>query len=84
MLFKIQTIVAAALTLCVATPCLAAVTPAQEVANINLLTSKSQALITTAQSINAVAGPLYFIGVGPYPVGFDTGRQDFRFIEIIC
>jgi hypothetical protein len=45
----------------------AALTPAQMVDNIKMLTSKSQALQAPAQSINVINGPLIIIGQGPFP-----------------
>ncbi|EHK97582.1 UVI-1h [Glarea lozoyensis ATCC 20868] len=54
-------------------PVIAQTTPAQVVQNIQLITQKSQALQTPAQTINILNGPLILIGQGPYPqiiVGF--------------
>lgn len=45
-----------------------AITPAQMVTNIQLLTSKSQALQAPAQSISIINGPLIVVGLGPFPV----------------
>lgn len=53
--------------LALATPIAAAITPAQTVDNIKLLTQKSQALQAPAQSITVINGPLIVIGQGPYP-----------------
>ncbi|TDZ31637.1 hypothetical protein C8035_v001861 [Colletotrichum spinosum] len=50
-----------------------ALTPAQIVDNIRMVTTKSQALQAPAQSITIVNGPLIIIGQGPFPqivVGF--------------
>lgn len=44
-----------------------ALTPAQIVDNIRMLTSKSQALQAPANSITIVNGPLIIIGQGPFP-----------------
>jgi hypothetical protein len=48
-------------------PIAAQVTPAQVVSNIQMLTSKSQALQGPAQSISIINGPLIVIGLGPFP-----------------
>ncbi|KAF3087298.1 hypothetical protein TWF569_008928 [Orbilia oligospora] len=56
-----------------AAPSIAALTPAQMVGNIELLTTKSKALQNPAKSITIVNGPLIAIGLGPFPqiiVGF--------------
>jgi hypothetical protein len=53
--------------LALAAPIAAQATPAQIVANIDRLTSKSQALQPMAQSISIVNGPLIVIGQGPFP-----------------
>jgi hypothetical protein len=56
-----------------AVPALAALSPAQVVSNIKMLTQKSQALQAPAQSITIINGPLIIIGQGPFPqliVGF--------------
>ncbi|TLD22376.1 hypothetical protein PspLS_07750 [Pyricularia sp. CBS 133598] len=45
----------------------AAITPAQMVSNIQMLTTKSQALQAPAQSITIVNGPLIVVGLGPFP-----------------
>lgn len=45
----------------------AALTPAQVVNNIKMLTQKSQALQGPANSITIVNGPLIVIGQGPFP-----------------
>ncbi|TLD07510.1 hypothetical protein PgNI_10772 [Pyricularia grisea] len=45
----------------------AALTPAQMVSNIQMLTQKSQALQAPAQSITILNGPLIVIGQGPFP-----------------
>jgi hypothetical protein len=42
-------------------------TPAEVVANIDILTQKSQALQAPAQSLTIVNGPLVVIGQGPFP-----------------
>jgi hypothetical protein len=42
-------------------------TPAEVVANINVLTQKSQALQAPAQSLSIINGPLIVIGQGPFP-----------------
>ncbi|TEA17654.1 hypothetical protein C8034_v011847 [Colletotrichum sidae] len=50
-----------------------ALTPAQIVDNIRMVTTKSQALQAPAQSITIINGPLIVIGQGPFPqivVGF--------------
>jgi hypothetical protein len=62
---SIRNIFTAALAL--AAPISAAITPAQTVENIKMLTSKSQALQAPAQSITIVNGPLIVIGQGPFP-----------------
>jgi hypothetical protein len=51
-----------------AVPAFAAITPAQVVENLRMLTTKSQALQAPAQQINVVNGPLIIIGQGPFPV----------------
>ncbi|KAK0709851.1 hypothetical protein B0T26DRAFT_805480 [Lasiosphaeria miniovina] len=51
-----------------AVPALAAVTPAELVKNLHLLTQQSKALQGPAQSINLVNTPLILIGQGPYPI----------------
>ncbi|TQN70703.1 hypothetical protein CSHISOI_04870, partial [Colletotrichum shisoi] len=43
------------------------ITPVQVVKNIELITTKSQALIAPAQSINVINGALIIIGQGPFP-----------------
>jgi hypothetical protein len=48
-------------------PVLGALSPAQIVDNIKMLTAKSQALQAPAQSITIVNGPLIVIGQGPFP-----------------
>jgi len=45
----------------------AALSPSQMVANIQLVTQKSQALQGPAQTITIVNGPLIIIGQGPFP-----------------
>ncbi|WQF75970.1 hypothetical protein CDEST_00984 [Colletotrichum destructivum] len=42
-------------------------TPAQVVTNIELITSKSQALIDPAKEITLISGTLLIIGQGPFP-----------------
>ncbi|CCF45608.1 UVI-1h [Colletotrichum higginsianum] len=42
-------------------------TPAQVVMNIEVITTKSQALIAPAQNINLISGALLIIGQGPFP-----------------
>ncbi|KAK2007903.1 UVI-1 [Colletotrichum eremochloae] len=44
-----------------------AITPAQMVDNIRMVTTKSQALQGPAQSITILNGPLIIIGQGPFP-----------------
>ncbi|KAH6675856.1 hypothetical protein B0J14DRAFT_626301 [Halenospora varia] len=66
MRFNLLTTAVTALTFFSA-PSFAAVTPAQIVTNIQILTSKSQALQAPAQSINIINGPLIVIGQGPFP-----------------
>lgn len=61
----IRNIFTAALAL--AAPISAALTPAQIVDNIKMLTTKSQALQGPAQSITIINGPLIVIGQGPFP-----------------
>jgi hypothetical protein len=51
-----------------AVPVFTQTTPAGVVANIRVLTQKSQALQAPAQSISIVNGPLIVIGLGPFPV----------------
>ncbi|KAK4177409.1 hypothetical protein QBC36DRAFT_371771 [Triangularia setosa] len=53
--------------LAVATPAIAALTPAQIVTALRDLTTKSQALQTPAQQITIINGPLIIIGLGPFP-----------------
>ncbi|KAF9698383.1 hypothetical protein EKO04_003925 [Ascochyta lentis] len=53
--------------LALATPIAAALTPAQMVENIKMVTQKSQALQAPAQSITIINGPLLIIGQGPFP-----------------
>ncbi|KAF3176669.1 hypothetical protein TWF106_005093 [Orbilia oligospora] len=65
MLFFKKAVVSALALL--AAPSIAALTPAQMVGNIQLLTSKSMALQTPAKSITLVNGPLIAIGLGPFP-----------------
>jgi hypothetical protein len=65
-----RTIFTSALAL--SAPVMAALTPAQVVDNIKMLTQKSQALQAPAQSINAVNGPLVIIGQGPFPVSSNS------------
>ncbi|KAI6546597.1 hypothetical protein MCOR05_000539 [Pyricularia oryzae] len=45
----------------------AALTPAQIISNIQMLTAKSQAIQAPAQSITILNGPLIVIGQGPFP-----------------
>ncbi|KAF7528766.1 hypothetical protein G7054_g10077 [Neopestalotiopsis clavispora] len=45
----------------------AALTPAQIVDNINIITAKSQALQVPATSITLTNGPLIVVGLGPFP-----------------
>lgn len=48
-------------------------TAPEVVANINIITGQSQALQTPANQINLLSGPLFLIGLGPFPqivVGF--------------
>jgi len=52
----------------IAAPVMAALTPAQLVDGINMLTSKSQALQAPANSITIINAPLIIIGQGPFPV----------------
>ena len=59
--------VVAALLACNTLPTLGALTPAQIVNNIQMLTAKSQALQAPAQSITILNGPLIVIGQGPFP-----------------
>ncbi|RMZ67329.1 uvi-1 [Pyrenophora seminiperda CCB06] len=54
-------------TLALAAPIAAAITPAQVVDNIRMLTTKSQALQGPANSISIINGPLIIIGQGPFP-----------------
>jgi len=56
-------------------PAFAAVTPAEAVANIRTLTTKSQALQAPAQQINILNGPLIVIGQGPFPVCPEQSRH---------
>ncbi|KAF4835729.1 hypothetical protein CGCTS75_v002219 [Colletotrichum tropicale] len=56
----------AALAICSNTV-LGQTTPSQVVSNINMITQKSQALQTPAQSITVVNGPLIIVGQGPFP-----------------
>ena len=44
-----------------------ALSPAQIVSNIQMLTTKSQALQQPAQQISIINGPLIHIGQGPFP-----------------
>lgn len=67
MQFSILKLAVAALAICSDTV-LGATTPAQTVANIRTLTTKSQALQGPASSINILNGPLIVIGQGPFPV----------------
>ena len=56
-----------------AVPALAALTPAQIVSNINMITQKSMALQAPAKTVTLVNAPLLVIGQGPLPkiiVGF--------------
>jgi hypothetical protein len=46
----------------------AALTPAQIVTNINVITAKSQALQVPANQITIFSGPLILAGQGPFPV----------------
>ena len=48
-------------------PIAAAITPAQVVDNIKMVTQKSQALQAPAQSITIINGPLIVVGLGPFP-----------------
>ncbi|KAK6357679.1 hypothetical protein TWF718_001987 [Orbilia javanica] len=50
-----------------AAPSIAALTPAQMVGNIQMLTQKSMALQTPAKSITILNGPLIVVGLGPFP-----------------
>ncbi|KXJ88665.1 hypothetical protein Micbo1qcDRAFT_213775 [Microdochium bolleyi] len=45
----------------------AALSPAQIVSNIKMITQKSQAIQAPAQSITIINGPLIVIGQGPFP-----------------
>lgn len=45
----------------------AALTPSEIVANINIITAKSQALQAPANSITLINGPLIIVGLGPFP-----------------
>lgn len=47
---------------------ISALSSAQIVDNIRMLTAKSQALQAPAQSITIVNGPLILVGLGPFPV----------------
>jgi hypothetical protein len=55
-------------SLALVTPISAVLSPAQIAANIDSLTTKSQALISPAESINVVNGPWAVFGLGPFPV----------------
>ncbi|KAF3317413.1 hypothetical protein TWF173_011067 [Orbilia oligospora] len=65
MLFFKKAVVSALALL--AAPSIAALTAAQMVGNIQLLTSKSMALQTPAKSITLLNGPLIAVGLGPFP-----------------
>ncbi|EGX45401.1 hypothetical protein AOL_s00170g108 [Orbilia oligospora ATCC 24927] len=65
MLFFKKAVVSALALL--AAPSIAALTPAQMVGNIEMLTTKSKALQNPANSITLVNGPLIVIGLGPFP-----------------
>jgi hypothetical protein len=74
-----RTIFTSALAL--SAPVMAAITPAQVVDNIKMLTQKSQALQAPAQSLTVVNGPLIIIGQGPFPVS-STFQQTFSFVPL--
>ncbi|PQE06983.1 UVI-1 protein [Rutstroemia sp. NJR-2017a BBW] len=59
-------IFASAVALC-ASVSSAALTPAEITHNIQILTQKSQALQSPAQTISVINGPLILIGQGPFP-----------------
>jgi hypothetical protein len=65
---SIRTLAASAVTLMALPFCAAQLSASDIVTNVNLLTSKSQALQAPAQSINIVNGPLIVVGLGPFPV----------------
>lgn len=52
----------------IATPVMAALSPAELVERINGLTKKCQALEAPFQSLNVVSAPLFALGRGPLPV----------------
>ncbi|KAE9365475.1 hypothetical protein N431DRAFT_353383 [Stipitochalara longipes BDJ] len=63
----------AAITATFLTSVYAQMTAPQVVGNINVITGQSQALQAPANSINILSGPLFLIGLGPFPqivVGF--------------
>ncbi|OLN93971.1 hypothetical protein CCHL11_03473 [Colletotrichum chlorophyti] len=66
MQFSFLKVAVAALAVC-NNAVLGALTPQQIVSNIQMLTSKSQALQAPAQSITILNGPLIIIGQGPFP-----------------
>jgi len=45
----------------------ATLTAPQVVDNINIITGKSQALQSPANQINILSGPLFLVGLGPFP-----------------
>ncbi|KAK3936333.1 hypothetical protein QBC46DRAFT_395373 [Diplogelasinospora grovesii] len=65
MRFSLFNAAAAALAVCASA--VSALTPAEVVTNIQVLTTKSQQLQGPANSITIVNGPLIIIGQGPFP-----------------
>jgi hypothetical protein len=70
MRFSLFNTAAAALAVCASA--VSALTPAEVVTNIQILTTKSQQLQGPANSITIVNGPLIIIGQGPFPVRIST------------
>ncbi|KDN60717.1 putative conserved hypothetical protein [Colletotrichum sublineola] len=52
-----------------------AITAAQMVDNIKMITQKSQALQAPAQSITVLNGPLIAVGLGPFPLTICVNQQ---------
>ncbi|KAJ3942452.1 uncharacterized protein N0V96_007952 [Colletotrichum fioriniae] len=66
MQFSILKFAVAALAIC-SDSVLGQTTPAQVVQNIDMVTTKSNALIAPAKKIDLVSGPLLIVGLGPFP-----------------
>lgn len=77
MQFSILKFAVAALAIC-SDSVLGQTTPAQVVQNIDMVTTKSNALIAPAKKIDLVSGPLLIVGLGPFPVSRASAVAAYR------